>query len=180
MQLQFHCGHSVAWISSRKELEECQMKLFRAALTAAAILILFTPALTVGSCAFAQGITTGVIIGTVSDQQGAVIPQATISAVDVASGANFKTQSDANGLFSLRNLPIGTYDLTIESGNFSPMQVKALRITAGITNDIGVRKMTVSNTATVTVESAAPVQPCAGDDVVRAGAAAGTSAQYQF
>ncbi|WP_446743935.1 TonB-dependent receptor [Silvibacterium acidisoli] len=133
------------------------MKLLRAALTAAAILILFTPASTVGSRAFAQGITTGVIIGTVADQQGAVIPQATISAVDVASGANFKTESDANGLFSLRNLPIGVYDLTIESGSFSPLQVKALRITAGVTNDIGIRKMTVSNTSTVTVESAAPV-----------------------
>jgi len=83
--------------------------------------------------AVGQGITTGSIAGSVADQQGAVVPQAAITAVETASHATFKTESGADGSFIFHDLPIGTYTLRVESGNFSPLSIKDVRVMAGVT-----------------------------------------------
>ena len=108
--------------------------------------------------ALGQGITTGSITGTIADQQGAVIPQAAISAVQSDTNATFTTVSGADGLFAFHDLPIGDYALTVTSANFSPLTVKNIHVTAGVTKDAGVLKLSVgASTATVTVESRAPI-----------------------
>ena len=108
--------------------------------------------------AFGQGITTGTIAGTVADQQGAVVPQAEISVVQVNTNATFKTSSASDGLFAIHDLPIGDYTLTLTSPNFSPLTVRDIHVTAGVTKDAGVLKLSVgASTATITVESTAPI-----------------------
>ncbi len=130
----------------------------RAAWNAVLLLAVLTGAILAIENAVGQGITTGSIGGTIADQQGAVVPQATITAVETASNATFKTASGADGLFIFHDLPIGTYTLRVEIGNFSPLTIQNVRVTAGVTTQLGIEKLTVGATSqSVTVEAAAPI-----------------------
>src|SRR5207245_847448 len=76
--------------------------------------LLFTLVLAT-SLAFGQGIVTGRISGTIQDPQGAVVPNATVRAVQVGTGAEFSSKADQQGYFELKGLPIGAYSVTIEA-----------------------------------------------------------------
>jgi len=108
--------------------------------------------------AVGQGITTGSIGGTIADQQGAVVPQASIAAVQAGTNATFKTTSGADGLFAFHDLPIGDYTLTVESASFRPLDIKNIRVVAGVTAQLGTQTLTIgTSSSSVTVESSAPI-----------------------
>src|ERR1700756_225260 len=58
--------------------------------------------------AAAQAIS-GDIVGTVLDKSGGAVPNAEISAVNVATGVKTSTTSNGQGEFRFGNLPVGTY-----------------------------------------------------------------------
>lgn len=124
---------------------------------AALTCVAFALAMWIGNAAFGQGITTGSIGGTIADQQGAVVPQAAVTAVQDSTNATFKTVSNSDGSFAFYDLPIGTYTLTIESGSFSPLTVKDIRVNAGVKTDDGILKLTIGSSSSITVESAIPI-----------------------
>ena len=72
---------------------------------------------------WAQGITTGSIAGTISDPHGAMVPQATVTAVQNVTGAQFHGATGADGSFALHDLPIGIYTVAVESSGFVPLKV---------------------------------------------------------
>jgi outer membrane receptor protein involved in Fe transport len=133
------------------------MGSIRTAWNAFVLLTVLALAVVTGQNAAGQGITTGSIAGTVADQQGAVVPQAAITAVETATNATFKTTSGGDGLFFLRNLPIGNYTVTILSGGFSPLDIKNVNVTAGIEAQVGIAKLAIGSTTSVLVETTAPV-----------------------
>ena len=134
------------------------MRSTRAAWNAVRLLVILAGAIWASEGAVGQGITTGSIAGTTADQQGAVVPQAAITAVETASNATFKTVSGADGLFTFHDLPIGTYRLTVESGGFTPLAVDNIRVVAGVTTQLGLQRLSVGNaTTSITVESTAPI-----------------------
>jgi hypothetical protein len=100
-----------------------------------------------GSIAYAQGITTGSISGTVTDPSGAVIPHATITALDTSRGTKLVTQSENNGDFSIHSVPIGTYQLTIDASGFTSAKVDKVAVQAGATSDLGSLKLALSGAA---------------------------------
>jgi hypothetical protein len=105
-----------------------------------------------------QGIVTGSIAGTVLDQQSAVVANATVHATEVATGAKFSSQSDSQGYFELRSLPIGSYSLTIEAPGFHKVQLNDVIVEAGRTNKLPSQTLEVGSTAeTVTVEATTPL-----------------------
>ncbi len=61
---------------------------------------------------------TGRIFGTVYDQQGAVIPEAQITAVNTATQGTRVATSNKDGSFQLLALPIGSYKVTAEHTGF--------------------------------------------------------------
>ena len=61
---------------------------------------------------------TGSLSGTVKDPTGAVISGAKITVVDTEKGFSFKTLTDSQGHYLVRQLPPGKYDLTAEAANF--------------------------------------------------------------
>jgi Carboxypeptidase regulatory-like domain/TonB-dependent Receptor Plug Domain len=61
---------------------------------------------------------TGRIFGTVFDQQGAVIPGAEITVINVATRVERTTTSDHDGLFQVLALPIGSYKIRAEHAGF--------------------------------------------------------------
>jgi outer membrane receptor protein involved in Fe transport len=67
----------------------------------------------------------GTILGTVTDPSGAVVTGAKVTAKNVNTGLERITQTSADGSYSIPELPIGTYTVTISQSGFQ---------TASITN----------------------------------------------
>jgi hypothetical protein len=61
---------------------------------------------------------TGKILGTVTDSNGAVVPDAKVTVTDVATKLGRETKSDKEGNFQILSLPIGTYQVTTEKQGF--------------------------------------------------------------
>ena len=73
-----------------------------------------------GLCAQVHAQTfRGTILGTVTDTSGAVIQDATVRARNVATGLERITSTDADGNYIIAELPIGTYDVSVEKRGFS-------------------------------------------------------------
>ena len=60
----------------------------------------------------------GTILGTVTDASGAVISGASVMVKNVDTGQERSTQTSADGSYSVPELPIGTYTVTISQSGF--------------------------------------------------------------
>jgi hypothetical protein len=70
------------------------------------------------SFSFGQ-IVNASLSGTVTDSSGAVIPGATVTATNAATGVASKTTTDPSGSYTLPSLPAGTYNLTFQKEGFA-------------------------------------------------------------
>ncbi len=78
----------------------------------------------------AQTAGEGTVSGTVTDGTGAVVPNAKVTATNVATNiATVRTSSGA-GLFTIAPLPPGTYTLTIEAKGFRTLRQQNLAVNA--------------------------------------------------
>jgi hypothetical protein len=119
----------------------------------AAVVLLFSPGLT---RAFAQGIITGGISGSVGDQSGAVIPGAMVVALSDSTGISLSAKTNSDGTFLISNAPIGIYTVTISAGGFGNDKVTHVNVGAGNTSSIGKRTLGLGAAAqTVQVEGGA-------------------------
>src|SRR5215471_1172485 len=60
----------------------------------------------------------GTILGTVTDPSGAVIPGAKVTVKNTGTGLERTTETSADGSYSLPELPIGTYSVTVTQSGF--------------------------------------------------------------
>src|SRR5260370_32967519 len=58
------------------------------------------------------------ISGVITDPQGGVIPQANVTATDVATGVQTAATTNSTGFYRLQNLPIGAYSVAVEHSGF--------------------------------------------------------------
>jgi Carboxypeptidase regulatory-like domain/TonB-dependent Receptor Plug Domain len=63
---------------------------------------------------------SGTITGTVTDPSGAVIPNATVTLTNALSGLNRTTTSDSSGAYTIPNLPLNTYRLSVSAPGMAP------------------------------------------------------------
>lgn len=68
--------------------------------------------------AFAQS-TTGTILGTVRDEQGGVVPGATVTVRNTDTNLLRTAISDTDGKYRMPNLPVGSYEVTVELEGFA-------------------------------------------------------------
>ncbi len=61
---------------------------------------------------------SGAILGSVYDQSGAVIPNASVLVINKATGQQFTTSSDGGGLYNLASLPYGQYSVAASRQGF--------------------------------------------------------------
>ena len=105
------------------------------------------------SCAsaFAQQ-TTGNITGRVLDPQGAAIPGVTVTAKSAATGFTRTEVSDAEGLYRLASLPVGTYDVTAELQGFTTVSNKdiVVNVAQSVTLDFALKVAQLAETVNVT------------------------------
>ena len=110
--------------------------------------------LATATAAFAQQ-TTGTIAGRVLDEQKAAIPGATITAKNDSTGFTRTEVSDAEGLYRITGLPVGSYALSIEMSGFQPQKrAVTVNVSETVTSDFDVRIAQLSENITVTAESA--------------------------
>jgi len=62
--------------------------------------------------------TTGSLSGSVSDASGAVVPGATVTLVNTATGAERTVESSSSGTFDFQALQPGTYTISVEAKGF--------------------------------------------------------------
>ncbi len=60
----------------------------------------------------------GAVNGTVTDPAGAFVPNAQLEATEIATSANYNTVSTTDGQFSLQDLPLGAYKITVTASDF--------------------------------------------------------------
>jgi Carboxypeptidase regulatory-like domain/TonB dependent receptor len=99
--------------------------------------------------------TTGTIAGRVLDDQGSAVPGATVTASNAETGFRRSAVSDAEGLYRLAAIPIGTYDVRVELQGFSPEDRKGIIVNVAQTVDLdfGLKVAGVAENVTVTGDS---------------------------
>src|ERR1035437_9585056 len=96
----------------------------------------------------------GAISGTVADPTGAVVPQATVIALNVATGVETSRTSSSDGLYNVSPPIPGTYTLTVSATGFSSFRQENLVVDALSNLGLNVTLKTGSQTETITVTAA--------------------------
>ncbi|HKW63192.1 MAG TPA: carboxypeptidase-like regulatory domain-containing protein [Candidatus Acidoferrum sp.] len=94
--------------------------------------------------------TSATLTGTVFDASGAVVPDATVTLKNEASGDTRSTKSNGEGYFTFASVPPATYSVTVEKENFKTWTAKSIALTSddkrnltGIKLEPGLAKETV-------------------------------------
>jgi carboxypeptidase family protein/TonB-dependent receptor-like protein len=103
----------------------------RTSLIVALIFVFLFFFLVLARLTFAQDAATGAIHGTVVDPAGARIAQASIVAVNAATGVRYSVTSDAEGRFVLELLPPGDYSARATAQGMSPQVTPQLHVDVG-------------------------------------------------
>ncbi len=72
----------------------------------------------------------GQIVGTITDQSGAVVPKAKVTIRNVGTGAERSTTTDDSGGFTVTNLLAAVYEVTVEASGFAK-NVRKVQVTVG-------------------------------------------------
>lgn len=98
----------------------------------------------------------GDLQGTVRDQNGAVVANASVTARNSATNISRTATSNDDGFYKIVNLAPGSYEVTVEAANFKKGVIAAVTVTIGqtVNQDIPLEPGELS--ATVTITSAAP------------------------
>ena len=105
-----------------------------------------------GPVAFAQ-VTTAAIHGTVTDPSGAVLPGATVTALNTATGISTVVTTNRTGYYLFPSLQIGgPYTVTVAAAGFQNFVVSGIKLTvnANLEENAKMRVGTTSQTVTVT------------------------------
>jgi hypothetical protein len=106
--------------------------------------------------AFAQQ-TAGNITGRVLDDQGAAVPGATVTATNTQTGFVRSDVSDAEGLYRLNALPVGTYTVVAELQGFTRVEQSGLVVNVAQTTDLNIALKVAQLAETVTVTGESPL-----------------------
>ena len=99
--------------------------------------------------------TTATVLGTVTDAQKAVLPGVVVTALNVDTGIEVVSTTDATGRFRLGALKPGTYDIRTELSGFSPKVRKGVTLFVGqeVSFDFELGVAAVEETVNVTGEA---------------------------
>ncbi len=99
-----------------------------------------------------QGITTGTVLGVVTDPSGAVISDAQIQIMNQANGLKLVETSAADGSFKFFLVPIGAYHALISANGFANEQIDNVQVVSGATSNLNAVKLQVATGQSEVVE----------------------------
>jgi len=136
-------------------------KIYRCRLFGVAIILTLMAGFTV-----VNGQTTfGRISGTVTDNNGAVVANANVTATNPATNFSRTATTDDSGFYSIPNLPVGNYNVAIEAANFkkSIKNDNVLNADARLTVDFSMTAGQISEVVEVTQTSGETVNTTSGE-----------------
>jgi hypothetical protein len=98
-------------------------------------------------------ITTGVIQGTVADEQGATVPGASVEVRNVETNLTRTLATDEGGRFVFLQLPPGRYTLTASKQGFATLQQEEFALTVGQAANLDLRMKVSGVNETITVSA---------------------------
>ncbi|HZQ51506.1 MAG TPA: carboxypeptidase regulatory-like domain-containing protein [Bryobacteraceae bacterium] len=104
-----------------------------------------------------SSVATANLNGTVTDPSGAAIVGAKITARNTETGFVRQTVTTDVGLYSLTDLPVGTYDLTVEQPGFSTAVRNNVRLTVGSASTLNIQMEVGTATQKIDVSAEAPL-----------------------
>ena len=103
--------------------------------------------------AFGQNVTAS-LTGVVRDATGAVVPNATVKAVNTGTNADFQGVTNAEGQYTIRTMPVGLYTVTIEAPGFKKHETSGIRLQVDEVARVDATLGVGAATETVTVSGA--------------------------
>src|SRR5215831_1854263 len=95
---------------------------------------------------------TGDISGTVTDKSGAVVVGAKVTVKSLSTGAIRETTTNDVGQFSIAQLEIGSYEVSIEKGGFK-LHKESVTVRSGENSRLAAQLEVGATTEAVTVEA---------------------------
>jgi len=99
----------------------------------------------------AQSLTSGDITGTITDQTGAAIPNASVTVTNTGTNTSQKTTAGANGTYRFAFIPSGSYSLSVSAGGFQTQERRGIAVTAGQPTSVNVQLSVAQAAQTVNV-----------------------------
>jgi Carboxypeptidase regulatory-like domain/TonB dependent receptor-like, beta-barrel len=132
-------------------VRECASKFWKASL------FVLLAGVSVVPLARAQSSVTGAVVGAVADKSGAVIPGASVSALNVATSASSSTTTDTSGRYALSNLRPGRYTIQVTAKGFGSYKQENVIVEVGRSTSIDAVLQVAGQATTVVVTGEAPV-----------------------
>lgn len=121
-----------------------------------ACILLFAALLMISPAVRSQG-NQGAVEGSVVDPSGAAVPDAALTATNVATGISFQTKTGADGLFTFPVLPVGTYTIEVEHPGFAKLTRKGVNLSVGARLNLPLALAVAGQAQSVTVTSETPL-----------------------
>ncbi len=96
---------------------------------------------------------SGTITGTITDPTGAAIAGASVTATNVGNNSSYDSTTSDLGVFTLAQLPVGTYDIHVKSGNFKEFVSKGVEVHTSSITEANIALQMGSSSEVVTVEA---------------------------
>ncbi len=101
-------------------------------------------------------VTTAAIHGAVTDESGAVIPNAKVTATDTATGISTVTTTNTSGYYTFPSLQIGgPYTVTVQAPNFEEFASNGVMLTVNANVEVNAKMVVGAALQTVTVNASA-------------------------
>jgi len=106
----------------------------------------------------------GSIVGAVQDETGAVVPNATVTIVNGATGRSREASTTDDGTYSFTDVPEGSYTLTITAKGFRTSRTNNVTVTINMVTRYDMRLQVGERADTITVQAnAATIQTDSAD-----------------
>jgi hypothetical protein len=154
------------FVLSLSSFRDASVKTKIMKLASSVVLCLFLLTICIPS-GFGQSIGSGTVVGTVTDQTGAVTGGANVEITNSLTGYRQTTVTDTNGAFRFNNVPFNPYRVTATHAGFSPAAQNAdVRSNAPITVNLSLPVAGVTSAVTVeATENVIETEPSAHSDV---------------
>ena len=107
----------------------------------------------------------GTITGTVLDPAGAIIPDAAVEARNTATGSVYPAATSGTGNYTIAQLPVGTYELTVTVAGFKKFVRTNLVVEVAATVRVDANMEVGATNESITITDAVPLLKTEGGEV---------------
>src|SRR6185369_12705153 len=106
---------------------------------------------------FAQGTDLGTITGSVTDGSGAVVPNAKVVILDLATNTPHETRTNSQGVYRVFGLSSGQYQVSVSQTGMNTAQINNVQVRGSDVVTANAVLKVASATEVVSVSSEAPI-----------------------